>query len=114
MASRMSRQAHRAFHDFPISVSLAITLGVGLTIRQGLRSSPCLVIAVPLGIPRTPNIDLGVIDPTLHPRVSALGERYQGLRLDDLPTFPGSEVGDGQFNSLHRCQPLGLRGIGNL
>ena len=104
MASRMSRQAHRAFHDFPISVSLAITLRVGLAIREGLlRPSPCLVIAVPIGIPRTPNIDLGVIDPTLHPRASPLGERYQSLRLDDLPTFPCSELGDGQFNSLHRC-----------
>ena len=58
MASRMSRQAHRAFHDFPISVSLAITLRVGLAIREGLlRPSPCLVIAVPIGIPRTPNIE---------------------------------------------------------
>ena len=40
-----------------IPAPLAITLCVGLAIREGLRPSPCLVTAVPIGLPRTPNIE---------------------------------------------------------
>ena len=60
--------------------------------------------AVPLGFPRTSDIDHGVIHPALHPHASASNERYQGHRRIDASHLPA--LGDGQTTAFTAASHL--------